>query len=74
MNEEERAELFREQYAARRQARCERFEGLAGDSEARTALDLAWRPYLLARLEAEAEIDPDLYDDLICEVPGRSSA
>ena len=41
MSEEERAALFREQYAARSQARCERFCELRGNREAREALERA---------------------------------
>lgn len=72
MNEEERAELFREQLHARRQARCERYVALSGDREARESLDLAWRPYLLASLEAQAGGGgyPDAEEEMFCDVPG----
>jgi hypothetical protein len=70
MTEEERAVLFREQLAKRRQARCARFVALAGDREAREALDLAWQPYLLASLEAQAGGGyPDAEEEVPCRVP-----
>lgn len=72
MTEEERAELFRKQLRSRRQARCAQFAGLAGDREQREALDLAWAPPLLARLEAEVGCLPgevDSLEEMYCQVP-----
>jgi hypothetical protein len=73
MTEEERAALHRSQIAARRQARCDCFIALAGNREARVALDLAWQPYLLARLEAEGFGDDclDSEEDVLCQAPDR---
>jgi hypothetical protein len=74
MTEEERAVLYREQLAARRQARRGRFVGLAGNRDARVALDLAWRPSLLASIEAQAVPAADDWDseeNVIAEVPQR---
>jgi hypothetical protein len=72
MNEEERAELYRTQLTARRQARRARFVGLAGNRDARVALDVAWRPPLLAALEAQVGYpgdDLDSEENVIAEVP-----
>lgn len=51
--EAERAEQFVEDYEAREQARCERAAALSGDTEARNALALAWRPIWLWNLERQ---------------------
>ena len=75
MSEEERAALHRSQIAARRQARCENFASLAGNRERREALDRAWAPPLLARLEAQAGCLPDELDsleDMYCRVPDQN--
>lgn len=70
MTEEERAALYREQFAARRQARRERFIELAGDRDARVALDLAWQPVFLARLEAQFGEDCfDALEEMYVQVP-----
>lgn len=72
MTEEERAALYREQFVSRRQARRERFIGLAGDREAREALDVAWRPVLIAQMEAQMPVTDDCSDaleEMYVEVP-----
>lgn len=73
MTEEERAELYRTQLHARRQARSVRFVALAGDRDARVNLDLAWQPYLLASLEAQAGGGdyPDSDEEMYVEVPAE---
>jgi hypothetical protein len=74
MNEEERAELHRSQTAARRQARAARYIGLAGDRDARVALGLAWRPPLLAALEAQGMGDcGEFLEEMYVEVPPRDT-
>lgn len=70
MTEEERAELHRSQTIAQRQARRDRFIGLAGDREARVALDIAWHPPLLAALEAQGYgDDSEFLEEMYVEVP-----
>ncbi len=70
MTEEERAELHRSQTAARRQVRAERYIGLAGNRDARAALDVAWRPPLLAALEAQGMGDcGEFLEEMYVEVP-----
>jgi len=71
MTEEERAELHRSQTLAQRQARRDRFIALAGDREARIALDEAWRPPLLAALEAQGGggDDSELLEEMYVEIP-----
>jgi hypothetical protein len=72
MTEEERAELHRSQTVARRQARAARYIGLAGDRDARVALDLAWRPSLLAALEAQGMGDcGEFLEEMYVEVPPK---
>lgn len=70
MNEEERAALYRSQTAARSQARRDQLVGLAGDRDARAALDAAWQPVLLASLESQGQgDDSELLEELYVEVP-----
>jgi hypothetical protein len=64
MTEEERAALYREQFAARAQARRDRFIGLAGDRARRVELDIAWQPVLLAQLEVQMPVGDDCSDAL----------
>ena len=72
MNEEERAALYREQVASRAQARRDNYVALAGNRARREALDLAWRPPVLARLEAGAQGDDcEFLEELYVEVPER---
>lgn len=74
MTDEERAELYRTQFVAQRQARRERFIGLAGDREAREELDEAWRPVLIAQLEAQMPLiddNSDALEEMYVEVPDR---
>lgn len=72
MNDEERAELHRSQTAARRQARAQQYIGLAGDRDARVALDVAWRPPLLAALEAQGMGDcGEFLEEMYVEVPQK---
>jgi hypothetical protein len=70
MTEEERAELHRSQTVARRQARADRYIGLAGDRDARAALDVAWRSPLLAALEAQGMGDcGEFLEEMYVEAP-----
>jgi hypothetical protein len=72
MTEEERAELHRSQTVARCQARAEQYIGLAGDRDARVALELAWRPLLLAALEAQGMGDcGEFLEEMYVDVPPR---
>lgn len=72
MNEEERAALYREQVASRAQARREQYVGLAGNRARREALDLAWRPPVLARLEAQSQGDDhEFLEEMFVDVPQR---
>jgi hypothetical protein len=72
MTEEERAELYREQVASRAQMRRERFLALAGNREAREALDAAWMPPLLAGLEAGAcGDDLEFLEEMFVRIPER---
>jgi hypothetical protein len=72
MTEEERAELHRSQTAGGRQARAARYIGLAGDRDARVALELAWRPPLLAALEAQGMGDcGEFLEEMYVEVPPK---
>jgi hypothetical protein len=64
MSEEERAALYRAQFAARAQARRDRYIGLAGDRDRRVELDIAWQPVLLAQLESRAPVGDDCSDAL----------
>jgi hypothetical protein len=75
MNEEERAELYRSQTAARRQARTERYIGLAaGNRDARLALEVAWRPPLLAALEAQGMGDcGEFLEEMYVEIPQKDA-
>jgi hypothetical protein len=70
MTEEERAELHRTQSVARRQARAEQYIGLSGDRDARVALEEAWRPLFLARLEAQGYGDEgEFLEEMFVSVP-----
>jgi hypothetical protein len=72
MNEEERAALYRKQVLSRAQARRDAYVGLAGNRERREALDAAWRPPLLAQLEAQAPGDDcEFLEEMYVEVPER---
>jgi hypothetical protein len=70
MTDEERAELHWSQTIARRQARAAQYIGLKGDRNARVALDIAWRPPLLAALEALGIGDcGEFLEEMYVEVP-----
>jgi hypothetical protein len=72
MNEEERAALYREQVAARAQARRDAYVGLAGNRQKRIELDEAWWPPVLARLEAQfIGDDSEFLEELYVEVPQK---
>jgi len=72
MNEEERAALHRSQAVAQRQARAARYIALAGDRDARVALELAWRPPLLAALEAQGMGDcSEFLEEMYVDVPQK---
>jgi hypothetical protein len=67
MTEEERAELHRQQLAARCQDRRARFAALAGDPAAAAAVRADWEPPILARLEAQLPPEPDCEE--VCPCP-----
>jgi hypothetical protein len=70
MTEEERAALYRSQVASRAQARRDRFVGLAGNRDARVALDAAWMPPLLASLESQGYgDDSEFLEEMYVDVP-----
>ena len=70
MDSEERAALYREQLAARRNARARQFIALAGNHGRREGLDAAWAPPLLAALESQGDPDPpDALEEAFVEVP-----
>jgi hypothetical protein len=70
MTEEEKAALHRTQEASRRQARRDAYVGLAGNRDARIALEAAWQPPLLAALEAQGVgDDSEFLEGLYVEVP-----
>lgn len=70
MNEEEQAALYRQQAVARAQDRRDRFVALAGNRERRIALDEAWRPPVLTRLESQfIGDDCEFLEELYVDVP-----
>ncbi len=74
MNEDERAALHRDNLAARRRGRAANFASLAGNRQAREALDADWQPVRLARLEAELPAlgDEALLEEMLVAVPRRN--
>lgn len=72
MTEDERAALYREQVVARARERRNRYVALAGNHARRVALDEAWWPPVLARLEAQfIGDDSEFLEELYVEVPQK---